>query len=243
VGETHIIKDSFVMDSTRTNAECCYRWLFWTLALIGLAADQTSKYGIFAWLYADVPGPHIHPVTHKPICERPYVVVPEYFNLVARYSIDEWTGEGLLYRLRTISGPNMPMVNHGALFGIGNDTAFGNFLFTSISLVAAVGIILWTCRSSAARDRYLCFALGLILAGTLGNFYDRMVFGGVRDFFHCFNLPLPFGLDNFPVFNVADCCLVTGASLLVLEAFFRKPVPETPPQEQVAVEFSAAAQS
>src|SRR5262249_38848832 len=88
-----------------------------------------------------------------------------------------------------------------------------------------------TCRRSAARDRYLCIALGLILAGTLGNFYDRMVFGGVRDFFHFFNLPLPFRLDNFPVFNVADCCLVSGASLLVLEALFRKRVPETPQAE------------
>ena len=226
------------MDSTKTNVARSYRWLFWTLALIGFAADQGSKYAIFAWLYADVPTNLT--ADH---CDRPYVVIANHFHLVARYSVHPWTGDGLLYQLRTISGPNRPMVNHGALFGIGNTQDFGNLLFMSISLLAAVGVILWTCRRSAARDRYLCIALGLILAGTLGNFYDRMVFGGVRDFFHCFNLPLPLGLDNFPVFNVADCLLVTGASLLVLEALFRKPVPEAPPQQQVAMEFSAATQS
>src|SRR5258707_12751901 len=28
-------------------------WLFWLLAVVGLAADQGSKYSIFAWLYND----------------------------------------------------------------------------------------------------------------------------------------------------------------------------------------------
>jgi signal peptidase II len=212
-----------------SDAPRTYRWLFWTLALFGLAADQVSKYGIFAWLYTDVPR-YVSPAG-EPICDTPFVFIPDYFHLVARYSVEPWSGDGIKYRLRTISAPNRPHVNHGALFGIGGDTAFGNHLFTAVSLAAAVGIVIWISRPHAARDRYLCFALGLIFAGTLGNFYDRIVFGGVRDFLHFFNLPLPFGLDNFPVFNFADCCLVCGASLLVLEALFRSPekAPATSP--------------
>jgi signal peptidase II len=198
-----------------------YRWLFWTLALLGLAADQASKYGIFAWLDG----------------ASPFVVVPNYFNIVAVYTDRIWEGEGLLHQLRTISSPHVPHLNHGALFGIGAGTSFGNYFFLGISLAAALAIIYWSTRPFAARDSYLCLALGSILAGTLGNFYDRIVFGGVRDFFHAYNLPLPFGLDNFPVFNVADCCLVCGAILLVLEAFLRKPVPEgNAPQSAVATE-------
>ena len=65
----------------------------------------------------------------------------------------------------------------------------------------------------------LCSALGLILGGTLGNLYDRLVFNGVRDFLHWDYL------FDWPVFNVADCCLVCGASLLLLQAFASSPQP------------------
>ncbi len=205
---------------TATNRS--YRWLFWTMALFGFVADQTSKYGIFAWLHS----------------RGPSVVVPNHFDLVAPYTDQVWVGEGIVHQLRTISAPNVPHLNHGALFGIGNNTDFGNYFFLGVSLAAALAIAIWSTRPSAGRDRYLCFALGLILAGTLGNFYDRVIFGGVRDFLHAFNLPLPFGLDNWPVFNVADCCLVCGAGLLVLEAFFRKPVGEGPIQETATAAVS-----
>ena len=30
---------------------CSYRWLLFTLAVFGFAADQASKYGMFNWLY------------------------------------------------------------------------------------------------------------------------------------------------------------------------------------------------
>src|SRR5437762_11319449 len=94
-------------ESLMTAPDRRYRWLFWTLALVGFTADQASKYGIFAWLYADVPGMHVHPVTRDPICERPFVVVPETLHLVARYSVNPWIGDGILHQLRTVSGPTM----------------------------------------------------------------------------------------------------------------------------------------
>lgn len=203
-----------------------YRWLFWTLALVGFAVDQGSKYGVFAWRYSNVPK-HITPSGHA-ICEDPYEVVPGVFSLVARYSVNPWSEDEAFYALRTISGPNIPYLNHGALFGIGAGTSFGNNLFLAISIVAAVGISIWSMRASAARDRYLCVALGLILAGTLGNFYDRIVFGGVRDFLHWYKW------YDWPVFNIADCCLVSGAGLLMLEAFVRSPAPNPPAEQTTA---------
>ena len=69
-----------------------------------------------------------------------------------------------------------------------------------------------------AGDLWVCIALGLILGGTLGNLYDRVVFNGVRDFLH-WNY-----LFDWPVFNLADSCLVCGACLLLLQAFGKQPV-------------------
>ena len=116
-------------------------------------------------------------------------------------------------------GTPVPHVNHGALFGFLRDHKTpANLLFAAISLVAAVGIGCWSMTSATVRDRWLCVALGLILAGTLGNLYDRLVFNGVRDFLHWDFL------YNWPVFNVADCCLVCGAGLLIVQAFGKQNV-------------------
>ena len=45
--------------------------------------------------------------------------------------------------------------------------------------------------------------LWLMLAGGLSNLYDRLRYGYVIDF-------LEFGFVRFPVFNVADVCVVVG---------------------------------
>ena len=113
-------------------------------------------------------------------------------------------------------------MNQGALFGLGREHAtFANWTFAVVSLLAAAAIVYWSFRPSAARDLWVCMALGLILAGTLGNLYDRVVFNGVRDFLH-WNY-----LFDWPVFNVADSCLVCGAGLLLLQAFGRHSVAKT----------------
>jgi lipoprotein signal peptidase len=140
--------------------------------------------------------------------------------------------------LQTWSAPDLPRVNHGALFGLGNDKKEdANRIFAVISVVAALAIIVWTSRRAAAADRWLCAALGLILGGTVGNLFDRLVFGGVRDFLYFYYV-------NWPVFNVADCALVCGAILLLFQALFvpsKKPeaAPCTPVVAEVPVPVAA----
>jgi lipoprotein signal peptidase len=212
-----------------TQAERSYRWLFWCLALLGFTVDQVGKYGVFAWLYNDgkgdkrvlIPGPE----------EGLDYGAPGAFFLDAEFRKGPDTGPAFLRPLRTVFGEQLPKVNHGALWGVGG-TKYGeegtgmNTFFALISLGAAVAIIGWSTFAGAARERYLALSLGLILAGTLGNLYDRVVFSGVRDFLH-WRFPPSWG--DFPVFNLADCCLVFGAFLLLLQAVYGKPEKEEQP--------------
>jgi lipoprotein signal peptidase len=146
-------------------------------------------------------------------------VVPGWFKFHARYVKDAPACDCPLVRA---NGPLPPAVNHGALWSLGGEfKTDANKFFAVVSLLAAVGISVWALRRKAAGDRWLFVALGLILGGTVGNLFDRVVFGGVRDFLY-------FYWFEFPVFNVADSCLVVGASLLLLQALFVKPKAEPP---------------
>ncbi len=208
-----------------------YRWLFWGLALLGLCVDQYSKYQVFANLYPDSPES----------MGKSYPLIDGVFYLDAWFTREPGTGDDLLAQLRTVSGDRLPHVNHGALWGLGSRNEAGepgsdfNSFFAVISVVAAVAIVGWSLRAQACKDWYLSTALGLILGGTLGNLYDRVIFSGVRDFLH-YNY-----LFNFPVFNLADCCLVCGAGLLLLQAFYLNH--EQPPQPATTAEQAQVAEA
>jgi len=191
-------------------AERSFRGLLWGLALFGAVLDQSTKYGVFKWLH-DSPGESGSVTAHGGHGER--VIIPGAFKFLAQFAPDKEQGSGVLASLRTLFLNASPKVNQGALFGLGGEYAeLANALFAGVSIVAAIAIIYWSTRQTTARDWALCAALGLILAGTLGNLYDRIVFDGVRDFLY-------FHLIEWPVFNVADCCLVCGAFLLLGQAF------------------------
>jgi signal peptidase II len=113
--------------------------------------------------------------------------------------------------------------NRGALWGIGQNLTW---LFASLSFLAVCVILYWLFFRGAARSWMLTLCLALIMAGTLGNLYDRLgwhgcldqfqrpIFG-VRDF-----LLFRFGTYNFPVFNLADVFLVCGAMCLIVQSLF-----------------------
>jgi lipoprotein signal peptidase len=189
-------------------AQPSYRWLLWGLALLGLFLDQGTKYGVFKWLHTEAQR------TGKECGE--YEVIPNVFSLLAQFDKGDKAGHPLS-ALRTLGGDMRPRVNHGALFGLGGEyVGLANGIFAAVSIAAAVAIGYWSTRPSTVRERSLCAALGLILAGTVGNLYDRVVFNGVRDFLY-WHYKDAF---SWPVFNLADCCLVCGAFLLLAQAFW-----------------------
>jgi signal peptidase II len=99
--------------------------------------------------------------------------------------------------------------NSGAAFGV---APAGATLFLLASVVVAIGLVVYAFRTPAGPATYA--VLGLILGGTLGNGFDRIVFGTVTDFVN---------VHFWPVFNVADSAISTGVVLLIAGYVLRKP--------------------
>ncbi len=130
--------------------------------------------------------------------------------------------------------------NEGALFGLGDGLSW---LFALLSLAALAGILLWLAWGGAIRDRWLVVALGLIVAGILGNLYDRLGWHrlswhrvvlntdgsvrhhpgdpvrAVRDWIHVYY----YDKFDWPVFNIADSLLVCGVLMLLVHAWLLEP--------------------
>ena len=68
----------------------------------------------------------------------------------------------------------------------------------------------------------------LILSGGVGNIIDRVRLGYVVDMFHLEFWP------SYPVFNVADICVVCGAVLAVIKIALAQPFPDRRRQQQRA---------
>ncbi len=105
--------------------------------------------------------------------------------------------------------------NTGALWGFGATLPGSSMIFAALSVIAAIVICYYLFVLGAASSRVLTIALGLIMAGAMGNCYDRLAFGYVRDFVH-FHVD-QIGFDC-AIFNFADNMLIAGAITLVLYA-------------------------
>lgn len=105
--------------------------------------------------------------------------------------------------------------NGGAAFSLFDDSAspgavrWGLIVFSLLAATVVLGVLV----RLGDRVSIITVALALVLAGALGNVYDRIAFGSVVDFIevHIFGY-------HWPDFNVADSSIVTGACLLVLDS-------------------------
>jgi signal peptidase II len=132
--------------------------------------------------------------------------------------------------------------NPGIVFGINFAEWFslgagaGQALTAALTVVTA-GLIVYVFASSPRRRRWTHVWCGLILAGAVGNLYDRLLFGYVRDVFQ-FTLEVG-GQTLWPfVFNAADVFLVVGVALLALAILFA-PRPEEAASAETASEAPA----
>ena len=96
--------------------------------------------------------------------------------------------------------------NTGASFSILTNK---KYLLIILSLIAIVIIIRYI--NTFKNTIFNRIGLGLLLGGILGNLSDRILFGYVKDFISLYI----FGY-SFPVFNIADICIVVGVIILII---------------------------
>ncbi len=175
--------------------------LFFVIAAIGCATDLLTKTAVFQW--RGMPG-------ESPIW---------------------WIWDGL-FGIETA-------LNTGALFGLGQNRVL---LFAAFSFVALAGILIWLAWAKAGHDLLLTIVLACVTGGILGNLNDRLGLWeptslnheapaavwpeyAVRDW-----IRFSYGEHVWPNFNIADCLLVFGASMLVWHSFRApKPTPASAP--------------
>jgi signal peptidase II len=125
-----------------------------------------------------------------------------------RWALDTlWHGGGL----DTLGGwvPLTLAFNRGIAFGLPLPSA-GRWI-----IIAATFVVLYVLvdlfRRARADDWLRLIAIQLVAAGALGNLIDRVRWdGGVVDFIGPINL----GFMYWPIFNIADMAITTGAVLL-----------------------------
>lgn len=88
----------------------------------------------------------------------------------------------------------------------------GQIMLAGFAAAASLGLWIWLAR--AGTGRLMAASLGLIIGGALGNAIDRLVLGGVADFFslHAFGF-------YWYVFNIADVAIVAGVVGLLYDSF------------------------
>ncbi len=183
-------------DSIRSPLRSVGLLAFLAAAILGLTVDLATKYLAFD-----------HP-THKLLD-----------GLVRDQAQRQWFPIGADEReVRLVPGflHLRATVNEGAVFGVGQGK---QVVFVGISVLAFFFLLFLFSRTHSRFDQIL---LGCLLAGVLGNMYDRVQYSYVRDMIYIFH---DWGI--FPwIFNVADMLLCGGVGTLLVRnviADFRKP--------------------
>lgn len=105
--------------------------------------------------------------------------------------------------------------NKGAAWGIFADKRWIFLVFSAIAILLMIYILLKYRNGS----KFMIVALSLALGGGIGNMIDRLFFGekifdgAVIDFIEAVFI-------DFPIFNIADCCVCVGMGLLVVYLLF-----------------------
>ena len=134
-------------------------------------------------------------VAERYLANKVIPVIPNFFNLVLVW-------------------------NKGMAFGILSEAPeFVRFLtLIIITLIIVVITVIYAYKNCKNIPTLQFYGLALITGGALGNLYDRIFIGKVRDF-----LDFYIGNYHWPAFNIADSSITIGVIIFVsYELLFKK---------------------
>lgn len=177
--------------------------IFLLVTIVSLAGDLLSKEYVFKSLLDD-------PGFRRQLAELTGRVGP---GLPAEVVLHK-----RIFQRRIMPGVKFTLsTNPGVVFGL----PMRRWAVAAATIIT-MGLVVMFFATSGARAWAVHVALALILAGALGNLYDRLfsevVIPGVgtishqvRDFIDCSELHYPY------IFNIADVLLVVGVAVLILQ--------------------------
>lgn len=104
--------------------------------------------------------------------------------------------------------------NLGGAFSFLHDYQYAQYVFTILPILIAACLLYVILTYTFPMTKTL--SLTLILAGALGNIYDRIAYGNVVDF-----LDFYYSTHHWPAFNVADISVSCGIGLWIYAELFQ----------------------
>lgn len=84
-------------------------------------------------------------------------------------------------------------------------------------LFPPIAVLITFIYSIKQKDPVVSLCMGAIGGGALGNLYDRLFLGQVRDFIY-----LSYGKFSYPAFNLADASISVAVAVFLFYEVFRK---------------------
>jgi len=159
--------------------------IFVATAVFVTGLDLWTKVAVFEFLQVESAG-----APPRVVRQTEFPVIPGFFDLQANY-------------------------NYGAFSGWFSEHTWGLTVLSAAALVVLAGFFTLQFRGGAKPSAPFTMALALLWGGTLGNLYDRLTLGAVRDWIKWFYVSG--GKEHvWPNFNVADSAICVGVSLWIL---------------------------
>ena len=172
--------------------------LIFLTALIVLILDQVSKYAIYYGFVVNTLG-YAGSVTDLQALKA-------FLPTVANQNSIPANGNFIVLSFTA---------NDAALFGIGNGAEWAARLLASLTAVFLFLLLFFAVRTAKKLPKLSALVFGLLIGGSIGNLFDRIAFGYVRDMIYA-------KFIDFPIFNVADSAICIAIALLIFETLFLK---------------------